>query len=881
MQPSKPKVTYGKRNGNRSRLLARDSNSPSPARPFFDRSIDGPKSFSSPASPVTKVNVSSSDDENDSKPKPAPLKKRASTQIDQNKDSVDDSILDFPDSPPREALKLPSKSFTDRRERAIQKEREILQKQAEARRRKNEAQERKRVTVVKPTPPQPLVFDDSAHPLSPPSCVSIGNSPEPEPEPETPVVSRQSSTKSLSQQSNSPIPPAIPALKRRRQESPPVDLSHNKPQEKKESESIHVSPAPPPNRAVAPTRSRVTQLNVKSVTQAEKDTWSFLEDMVPVVKKPKLVANLGPSKFDQSDSDTDGEDQQETQADDLQVADSNYASLVERMSGTSQEEEYSSSQSMQAPRAVFTGRKTYGAVRSYLSQDLAITDKQTDGAEPAMDFMDQLGLVDREDSPPPEVEEEFGGNLKTVHELRTLGGNTRFQDEVQYIMDGLSGAISNRRSSLLELAEKCLDREFIQDFKVSSMAGEFFTLVKNEDDPVATFLIGFVVCSMMHGEKNIGLAASLIQSYEIVPLLMLMLQDRDDMKLVVRRKKLSVSKIFQQLLIEFLKKMSLQFFQSEDSGAIYSQSLIALSAFATLQGLEDKVDMMLLKGMSQTANIDAILDFGHELYLDISPIERVFSIEDDEGKFEFKNNLHLMHLLTRQLGFIMSDSTSQALIKGAELRSSDNYLLDLWRLLGQVSTSWDRLVTKLAQDWINNVSDFAITMLKLFISITTNFGYQQVIEMKFSRRVNLLKNIYEPEAAKILVSFMVQISHHPVPKSQIRTNNLELFSWGLMVNLCESEAVCEHLLAQEELAKLKLFFNQELVKGASLSGHKFHCQGYQSLVAGMLIAVKGGEAFSAGEKTKIREKLDAFKASLSESWGQGLRNQVSRVLSSL
>lgn len=886
MQTPKVKATYGKRNGNKSRLTARDSNSPSTARPllqFREAQKEFQESPSTPPSLKRRQTTAGNDDE----PQSIRRKKLALLKTEQADVQVDEHLFDFPDSPPPETPKEPTKLNLKRRERVKEKKRELLQKQAEEQRRKKEAQLIRRFDSPSrnKTNPTPVVFDDSANPLSPPPCLSIENSPEAETEPVTPAIIRHQPAKRNSREhstQNSPSPAlTTPAPKRLRLKSPLLDeadsAGHDSGADASHSSSVRHTPAP-----FTPIRVTESSLNVKSVTQAEKEAWSFLEEVVPVIRKPKLVANLGLSKLDKSDSDTDNEI--DTQTDGHYIGENVYESLSDRIPEELKEES-TSSQSWQS-RTTFSTRKTYGAVRSYLSHDVVQIDDPEKPSEPAMDLMEQLGFMGKEDSPEVEEEEEFGGNIKTVHELRTLGGNTRFQDEVQYILDGLGDNISGRRSSLLELSEKCLDREFVQDFKVSSMAGEFFTIVQGEEDPIATFLIGFIICSMLHGDKNIGLAAALVQSYEVVPLLMRMLQDTDDMMLVVRRRNLGISKIFQQLFIESLSKMSKLFLQRDDSNThnrlIFSRSLIALSSFASLQGLEDKVDNILLQAMAEKVYVEQFFDLGEQLQQEIFPISKLYDTDpakDEEELSEYRSNLHLLHLVTAQIQFMIPPTGSSIIITVAEMRDpANNYLLGMLRCVEAVTTFWHQLNSEGESEWGSAFKELLISILKLFILITTSYGYQQVSVDKFSRRGKLFAKIYEPQLANVLITLLTKLNEEP-GTSKRQANNLELFSWGLLVNLNESEIVCEGLLESQNLNQLKLFINQ--APEESSGGHKFHCQGYQSLVAGLLITIKGPEAFTAAERDQIKLKLSSFKESLSESWGHGLRNQVSRVVSSL
>lgn len=651
---------------------------------------------------------------------------------------------------------------------------------------------------------------------------------------------------------------------------------------------------------VASVISRVTpetSLNVHEVSQAEKDAWSFLEDSLPVIKKPKLFSQLS-IRIDNSDSENDVD----TQADANPDINTMLESMSEQHDENSQIENDDSGnlKKWKTARPAFSFRKTYGFERSYLSAELPGQNKADNSG---LDILDQLGLAKDEEEEEYEEESEIddtGGSLKTVHHLRTSGTNTRFQDEVQYILDGLSNGISSKRSSLLELAEKCTDKDFVADFKVSSLPGELFQLVKDETDPITTFLVGLAVCSMMYGDKNIGLAASLIQSHGIVPLLLRMLPDNDDITLVVKRKSTGTSKMFQQLFLESLNKMRIKFLQYEEnkdlssakSDVTFSRSLIALSAFASLRGLDDKVDSMLIMQLTtQKSAIEPFFVFGETLEETLLPIFKIQGLIDenekdvDEYDLETRrSNLHLLHLLTAQFEFMISSpGPSSVIVSVAELRDPHkNYLLNLLQFSEVVVNNWGTTKSEL-------VNSFFVSVLKFFILLTTNHEYHQVSNDKYSRIGKLFSKIYDPVIAKQLVDLLVKIndssssSAAAAAAAAVLTHqkNLELFSWGLLINLCESEQVCESLLEKETLTSLKKFIHARQAQSEPTQGHAFHCQGYQSLVVGLLITVTGGHEFTSDEQEQTRRGLVVFKDSLSESWGKGLKNQVTRVLASL
>lgn len=228
-----------------------------------------------------------------------------------------------------------------------------------------------------------------------------------------------------------------------------------------------------------------------------------------------------------------------------------------------------SSSKWSSARPTYSSMRGYGAGRSYLAEESRIqpsidASSSRDGDQ--FGFMDQLGLTgsndlssNSENESEPEDELEYGGHIKTAQELRATGGNAKFTDEIQYILDGLEDKTS-RRSSLLELCERCLSSEFVQDLRVSSVPAELFSAVRGETDGVSTFLIAFLICALLSGEeRHAGLAAALVSSYGIVDLLIAMIDDTKNIMRLVNRRESGSSKMFKISFADTLQKFRVAF----------------------------------------------------------------------------------------------------------------------------------------------------------------------------------------------------------------------------------------------------------------------------------------------------------------------------------
>ncbi|CAH1764049.1 5583_t:CDS:10 [Entrophospora sp. SA101] len=121
------------------------------------------------------------------------------------------------------------------------------------------------------------------------------------------------------------------------------------------------------------------------------------------------------------------------------------------------------SSSLGSSNVVISGLKTYGQGRTILgrSNDMML-----------MDFYD----------PPPKS--KFSKEAKTSHVLREVGENSRFTDEMNYILDGLrsSQPLNVRRTSGMELAQKLLNKEFLLKIRAHNYIPKIYSnLIAHKD----------------------------------------------------------------------------------------------------------------------------------------------------------------------------------------------------------------------------------------------------------------------------------------------------------------------------------------------------------------------------------------------------------------
>lgn len=157
----------------------------------------------------------------------------------------------------------------------------------------------------------------------------------------------------------------------------------------------------------------------------------------------------------------------------------------------------------------------------------------------AFDFMDQ------------DDETVNTGAVRSIHELRQAGANSRFADEMDDILDriGVPTAKSSslRRGALLELAEKVKEKDFRQQFRNHSNSGGVFRSLGEETDVVCGYSIVAILATLLATSVSAHLLQQVIDS-GLASLLGRLLKETTDIAVMVKDRKHNVSRNGQMTL---------------------------------------------------------------------------------------------------------------------------------------------------------------------------------------------------------------------------------------------------------------------------------------------------------------------------------------------
>ncbi|KAK0739180.1 wings apart-like protein regulation of heterochromatin-domain-containing protein [Apiosordaria backusii] len=150
-------------------------------------------------------------------------------------------------------------------------------------------------------------------------------------------------------------------------------------------------------------------------------------------------------------------------------------------------------------------------------------------------------------------EEELGnsGAVRSIHELRQAGANSRFADEMDDILDRIGApsakASSLRKGALLELAQKMKTKEFRRQFRDHSGDGALFQSLGEETDLVCGYSILAIVVTLLAASTSAHLIQQL-RSHGFAALLTRLLDQSADITQLAKDRKHNASKSTQTTL---------------------------------------------------------------------------------------------------------------------------------------------------------------------------------------------------------------------------------------------------------------------------------------------------------------------------------------------
>jgi hypothetical protein len=170
-------------------------------------------------------------------------------------------------------------------------------------------------------------------------------------------------------------------------------------------------------------------------------------------------------------------------------------------------------------------KRTYARQRSYLTDnDLLDAAKfslapETELGAPRKDpklgtrrptrLVPNLGPIDSLSNGP---DSSNTGSIRSIHELRQAGGNKRYLDEVDAVLEDLdTGTLSGKRMALMSLVTKLSNVEYCRKFIVHGLDEKLFAFMSTEVDTICSYLYSAILSFVL---SSSNLTGSSIQKYQ-------------------------------------------------------------------------------------------------------------------------------------------------------------------------------------------------------------------------------------------------------------------------------------------------------------------------------------------------------------------------------
>ncbi|TGO31056.1 hypothetical protein BPAE_0002g01500 [Botrytis paeoniae] len=144
--------------------------------------------------------------------------------------------------------------------------------------------------------------------------------------------------------------------------------------------------------------------------------------------------------------------------------------------------------------------------------------------------------------------------IRTIHELRQAGANSRFADEVEDLLDRIGRPSiklsSMRRSGLLDLGLKMKDKAFVRQFRAHGAEQRLFIDIGQEADIVSGFLMTSLITPIL-AEGSAPLVVSQLQQQGIAKLLGRLISVEKSFVSVIKERKTNMSKMAQKSMAAY------------------------------------------------------------------------------------------------------------------------------------------------------------------------------------------------------------------------------------------------------------------------------------------------------------------------------------------
>jgi hypothetical protein len=340
------------------------------------------------------------------------------------------------------------------------------------------------------------------------------------------------------------------------------------------------------------------------------------------------------------------------------------------------------------------------------------------------------------------------GAVRSIHELRQAGANSRFADEMDDILDrvGVPTAkpSSLRRGALLELARKMNNKDFRQQFRNHDDGDSLFKALGDETDVIAGYAILAIVTTLLAATNSAHLIQQL-RSQGIATLLSRLLEDTVDIVQLAKDRKQNVSRSGQLTL------------------ATIKSSLVGLPVWEPLSSTSLPPRTLALKCLELIMRQPTHASVGDEVFSE-AIVEQLFSIlaksVSDQACWDFPKQPDLYLALY--------------LLEGHSISAMQSPLGPLWTKQ-YAPIAADVLETALGLP-TDQLGDLASLILRLSLNITNHNGE--------ACRLFVDKGLLERLAESACGAFEMIMNSMKVDSFMSKVLESLIMMLGAMINFC-------------------------------------------------------------------------------------------------
>ncbi|RIB21676.1 wings apart-like protein regulation of heterochromatin-domain-containing protein [Gigaspora rosea] len=220
--------------------------------------------------------------------------------------------------------------------------------------------------------------------------------------------------------------------------------------------------------------------------------------------------------------------------------------------------------------------------------------------------------------------------VKSSHELREVGGNARFIDEINYILDGLreNHQLSVRRNSGMELSRKLLNGEFLLKVRAHNYIPKIYVMLNKNQDSFIRCCFAFIICLLIEDKHSSEL---LIREHGFMELIVNTLNNPldpfDDSNESLKRS--------ERLLIKEMKEIIIRSAIFEAKSQISLKS-IALRTLSSLTSLKTRYEGMIKTRLRVSGGLSSVINI---LKTELEPVTSLLSRIENGKALNLSENI--------------------------------------------------------------------------------------------------------------------------------------------------------------------------------------------------------------------------------------------------